>query len=517
MAKQTINLGVEANDGTGDSLRTGAFKINQNFDELYAAVGNGINSILPGEGIAVTNSFGQVTVTNSLPNRGSFNSIEVANQPTITTDQLADSLTLVAGQNVTLTTNALQKTVEISVESLDLGNLNGTFSGTFNGIVNGTVSGTFDGSVISTDIDTTLLKVSGNAAEALAYYQDLGQQKQTLLNDVNTLNNQLDSLQSDLSDAQDSLVYWQGQPASSERTTAISNLNNQILTLDAQISGVQSQIAEKTSTINGITSLMAFIQPTLDEPYASFTYDTTTLVCSTDRTLLVPALRIYDYTLPTNDGSYNQTIVTDGNGILSWSSILGDLSVTLDNNSNSITPNTPGGSIIVETYESVSNEADGPIELIYHPQSVSNSTQSTLNVGPYGVIISVDQKPINIYKQGITYDFHHTSTYPQTSTVAQLSTGVIYSSVGFEPQTLKLLVLAECNQEIQSSEIIVARNNSSVVCSVYGVVYTSASAFCEFNAQWNSIDSVIEITATNLNPTVTAYFTVQGNELSKSN
>ena len=41
MAKQTIDIGTTANDGTGDSLRTGAIKINENFDELYAASGTG--------------------------------------------------------------------------------------------------------------------------------------------------------------------------------------------------------------------------------------------------------------------------------------------------------------------------------------------------------------------------------------------------------------------------------------------------------------------------------------------
>lgn len=41
MAQQTINLGTVANDGTGDSLRVGGDKINDNFTELYAAVGSG--------------------------------------------------------------------------------------------------------------------------------------------------------------------------------------------------------------------------------------------------------------------------------------------------------------------------------------------------------------------------------------------------------------------------------------------------------------------------------------------
>ena len=41
MAKQTVGIGSSANDGTGDTLRAGADKINDNFNEVYAAIGNG--------------------------------------------------------------------------------------------------------------------------------------------------------------------------------------------------------------------------------------------------------------------------------------------------------------------------------------------------------------------------------------------------------------------------------------------------------------------------------------------
>ena len=41
MAKQVINRGTNANDGTGDNLRDGANKINLNFSEIYTAIGNG--------------------------------------------------------------------------------------------------------------------------------------------------------------------------------------------------------------------------------------------------------------------------------------------------------------------------------------------------------------------------------------------------------------------------------------------------------------------------------------------
>jgi hypothetical protein len=41
MAYQQLGLGSSANDGTGDDLRTGGDKINDNFVELYSKLGNG--------------------------------------------------------------------------------------------------------------------------------------------------------------------------------------------------------------------------------------------------------------------------------------------------------------------------------------------------------------------------------------------------------------------------------------------------------------------------------------------
>lgn len=44
MPKQSIGVGQTANDGTGDNLRSGAIKINDNFTELYASIGDGTNA-----------------------------------------------------------------------------------------------------------------------------------------------------------------------------------------------------------------------------------------------------------------------------------------------------------------------------------------------------------------------------------------------------------------------------------------------------------------------------------------
>jgi hypothetical protein len=45
MSKLTVNIGTSANDRTGDSLRTAFNKINENFTELYTALGLGDGSL----------------------------------------------------------------------------------------------------------------------------------------------------------------------------------------------------------------------------------------------------------------------------------------------------------------------------------------------------------------------------------------------------------------------------------------------------------------------------------------
>ena len=70
MPKKTIFRGSVANDGTGDNLRFGAEKINDNFTELYTLLGDG--STLSA-GTIVTTSEAQ-TLTNKVIN-GSNNTI----------------------------------------------------------------------------------------------------------------------------------------------------------------------------------------------------------------------------------------------------------------------------------------------------------------------------------------------------------------------------------------------------------------------------------------------------------
>ena len=233
-----------------------------------------------------------------------------------------------------------------------------------------------------------------------------------------------------------------------------------MLSLEAQIDGVSNQIQLKTAEILSLTSQINRLEPTLDTPYTSLTYSTTDLTWSSDRPLSIPGL-------------------------------------------------------LVVSNESVPYAGDNNIELVYLPASGSSSKESTLSVGPYGVIISVNSKYINIHDTGVTYNSSHTVGYPQTVVVPAASTAVIFTETGITTLTMKLLVRAECNGEVQSAEIIVARNSANhVVCSVYGLIYTGLSSFCTFDAQWNSITNKIEVVATNTDPTNNAQVVTQSSELS---
>jgi hypothetical protein len=71
MAKVGINTGTSANAGDGSTLRAGANIINDNFNELYDALGDGttlaagiVTSIVAGSNISVTGT-GQVTISSS--------------------------------------------------------------------------------------------------------------------------------------------------------------------------------------------------------------------------------------------------------------------------------------------------------------------------------------------------------------------------------------------------------------------------------------------------------------------
>ena len=135
MAKQTVNIGSSANDGTGDPLRDAFDKLNDNFDEVY---GNNFvtNARMADDAIDHDELAARYTASSA-----------VTSATAITLDTAtADVFTWTAGHSTTVAftnvkvgaTSAVIITGGGSSYTLALGNINGS-AGTFNRL-----GGTYD-------------------------------------------------------------------------------------------------------------------------------------------------------------------------------------------------------------------------------------------------------------------------------------------------------------------------------------------------------------------------------------
>ena len=160
MAQQIINIGTTANDGTGDPLRTAFDKCNDNFTELYAGGGGGgggiggntgstDNAILRADGTGgstlqtsgitiADGASGTLSGTNS-GDQNIFSTVSAGGQSLIA-DSTSDTLTLVAGTNVSITADASTDTITISATG-----------GSGGGNVSGPASPTTDNALVRWD------------------------------------------------------------------------------------------------------------------------------------------------------------------------------------------------------------------------------------------------------------------------------------------------------------------------------------------------------------------------------
>src|SRR6056300_1343458 len=119
MAKQTVNVGVTDNDGTGSTIRAGGQTINSNFTEVYTTLGDG--STITFDLSGATN--GQALVYNS--STGNFE----PGSPTVTSDftisgdggvdqtiSTGDTLNVQGGTGIT-TTGVATDTLSIAVDA----------------------------------------------------------------------------------------------------------------------------------------------------------------------------------------------------------------------------------------------------------------------------------------------------------------------------------------------------------------------------------------------------------------
>ena len=116
MAKQSIFLGTVSNDGTGTNLRGGGSIINQNFDEIYTAIGDGTNlkgyiTIEDTSSTVDTVNIGeklQFIGANGITTTVGNNEVQIAIDGTVLTETSTDTLT---NKNIALGTNIISGTL----------------------------------------------------------------------------------------------------------------------------------------------------------------------------------------------------------------------------------------------------------------------------------------------------------------------------------------------------------------------------------------------------------------------
>ena len=200
MAKQLIGIGQAPNDGNGDPLRIAFDKVNDNFNEVYFALGttgqsvislfdsngnldltgrahkvsfqystkaslDGINPATYRGAIGHANDTGKLyysdgsswveladaaDVTGGSSSANTFGTIAISGQGSIVADSTTDTLNLAAGSNITLTSNTATDTITISASG------GGSSSNTFSTI---SVGGT---NIVADSTSDTVTLVAGS-------------------------------------------------------------------------------------------------------------------------------------------------------------------------------------------------------------------------------------------------------------------------------------------------------------------------------------------------------------------
>ena len=429
MARETINIGVVANDGTGDTFRIAGQKINNNFEELYTnfeatELGDGID--LDGNNIIGTRSndninfipagTGIVTMPNLLVD-GTINLVDNVISATQSNSDLvmrsSGTGSIVMGdisiQDNTVSTNASNADTELTA------NGTGTISLLSNATINGDMTvtsvsqgaGQFDTSVTlaSGATVTSILdqdNMSGNSATALATQQSIKAyvDSQVTAQDLDFTADDLTTNSIDLDSETLQLTGGAGIDTSATGNTVTFSIDSSVATLTG--SQVLSNKTLTSPIVNNINATGSWSMTQLETESLRIKDNIITTSASNADLEMSAAgtgtVNINGLALPRNDNGTVQAVKTDGAGTLSFvdvdylynNTVLEDGSVTL---ASSATAN-------IDTFDSTVYMSTRYV------MSISDSTNSRYEI--VEAIVTHDGSTAYVSKYGSTTN--HTSS-----------------------------------------------------------------------------------------------------------
>ena len=364
MAQQTLNIGSNANDGTGDNLRAAMIKVNENFTEVYSAPGFTVDTIsFTGNEISAVRSNDDLVFNPAGTGSVVFPAIKIDDNNIVGTRSNEDINLLPSGTGSVVFGSIKIKGTSLSSDDSTAININ-------DGLI---VDGTLNVSGTSTltgaaDLGSTLAVPSG-----LTTLSTLNVTGATSLTGTTTIDNMTfnDNTIGTSSNADLNLTPGGTGNVVISNLTIDSNINitdNKIKTTQSNSDLViapagTGQVVMSKADINGGTidnTVIGGSTPlagsfTTLSTTASLTIDGITISDNVVATNASNAnlelrgngtggVRISGFTFPTSDGSAGQFITTNGLGVLSFAtagatlsnSTIADASTTISSSATSV-------------------------------------------------------------------------------------------------------------------------------------------------------------------------------------
>ena len=446
MAQQTLNTGSNANDGTGDTLRSAMQKVNTMFTELYLSPLTGGDLSFSGNEISATRSNEDLVFKPSGTGAVSFPAIRI-NDNNIEGTRSNENINLVPNGTGSVVFGAIKfRGTTLSSDDSTIININ-------DGLV---VDGTLDVSGASTLTGAVNLSSTLQVPSGLTTLSTLSVTSTTNLTTTNIDNLTLqDNTISSSSNADINLTPGGTGSVVIQNLTIDSNINitdNEIKTtssnsdlviapagtgqvviakadinggtIDNAVIGATTPLAGTFTTLN-TTSALTIDGVTIDDNTISTNSSNANLELTGNGTGTV---MISGFGFPTSDGSANQVLKTDGSGNLGFVTLsspstlnhseIGDNTATVATSATSLVDSWSSASYRSAKYHiSISDATNSRFEIaevsLIHGPSADSTTEAFLtvfgNTGSYSAPLctftaEIDDGNVRLLATNITSD-----------------------------------------------------------------------------------------------------------------